>query len=473
MRIARATSFTTLFVCGMVGSARAQGFQLNEIGTCAMTRGSAATGATCGDPSAIYWNPAATVALPGWSAYLGLAAIKVRGDFTADTSGRVDDSDAPIELPPHLFVNYTAPDGRWSAGLGAYVPFGLTSEWHDDFPGRFAALKASLRTLYVQPNFAYRFAEGWSIGGGPVFGYSKVELRQAIDLATQGIPGGNGVTFGQLGVPARTEFARATLKGSATTWGFNVGINGALTSELQVGVRYLSRLTFDYDDADATFRQVATQLVVPDGSPLPVAGGTSLDGLLQSQFAPGAPLSARKVATRIKHPAQLQVGLGYSGITNTVVSADVSWTMFSSFDELPVDFDGENAPPSRVLIEDYNDSWSVRGGVEHAFAIGIKGRVGYNFIHSPAPDITVTPLLPDMNRNNYTVGIGVPLSPRYTLDAGYLRVDTGGRRGRIVEREAPNPIDSSPAPSQTAAQLNSGFYTLDANVFSLSVRANF
>ncbi|HEY9426079.1 MAG TPA: outer membrane protein transport protein, partial [Gemmatimonadaceae bacterium] len=270
-----------------------------------------------------------------------------------------------------------------------------------------------------------------------------------------------------LGFPAHTEFARAKLKGSATTLGFNVGIHGALTPNLEFGVRYLSQLNFDYDDADATFSQVPTGLVLPDGNPLQLPAGTKLDDVLAGQFAAGAPLSARNVSTRIKHPSQLQADLGYTGFTNTVLSAGVSWTRFSSFDRLPVDFKGSNPPPDRELVEEYNDSWSIRTGIEHAFAIGIKGRAGFNYIHTPAPDITVTPLLPDMNRKNYTIGVGLPLSPRYTLDAGYLRVDTDGRRGRIVER------NQGPGSSETAAQLNSGFYTLGANVFSISIRANF
>ena len=475
MRPVRVASLVTLLLAGTTALVSAQGFQLNEIGTCAMTRGSAATGATCGDPSVIYWNPAAAVAIPGWSAYAGLAAIAVTGSFTADTTGRVSNADAPVEFPPHLFVNYTAPSGRWAMGVGAYVPYGLTSEWKNDFPGRFAALKASLQTIYVQPNFAYRFAPGWSIGGGPVLGYSRVELRQSIDLAQQvaAASGGTPITFGMLGIPAGTEFARAKLKGSATALGFNIGIHGALTPNLEFGVRYLSQLNFDYDDADATFSQVSTGLVIPEGNPLDLPGGTKLDDVLASQFAAGAPLSARHVSTRIIHPSQLQADLGYTGFTNTVLSAGVAWTGFSSFDKLPVDFQGSNPPPDRELVEDYDDSWSIRTGIEHAFAIGIKGRAGFNYIHTPAPDLTVTPLLPDMNRKNWTLGVGIPLSPRYTLDAGYLRVDTDGRRGRIVERGQGSGNFELPPGGETAAQLNSGFYTLNANVFSVSIRANF
>ena len=73
-----------------------------------------------------------------------------------------------------------------------------------------------------------------------------------------------------------------------------------------------------------------------------------------------------------------------------------------------------------------------------------------------------------MDRRNYTIGIGLPLGASYTLDAGYLHVDTSGRRGRIVARTA-----GSPEEGETAAQLNTGFYTLNANVFSLSVKVNF
>src|SRR5581483_8572543 len=158
-------------------------------------------------------------------------------------------------------------------------------------------------SVYVQPSVAYQFAPGWSIGGGPVFGYSRVELRQSFDLAQQFA--GTNVTFGQLGFAAGTEFARAKLEGSTTAWGFNIGLTGQLTPDWQVGIRFLSEITFDYDDADATLTPVDTKLILPAGNPLGAPAGTPLNQLLASQFEPGAPLSARSVSTRITHPAQL------------------------------------------------------------------------------------------------------------------------------------------------------------------------
>ncbi len=462
MDVLRAPTLVMLLACSAACGARAQGFQLNEIGSCAVARGQAVTASPCKDPSVIYWNPAAAASLEGWSIYAGAAAVIVSGGFTADTSRHLFDANVPVSVPPHVFVNYGSTDDRWAAGLGVYVPYGLSYGWHSDFPGRFETLEASLTSVYFQPNFAYRIAPNWQVGGGPVFGYSHVQLRQSLDLAQQ--QAAPGLTFGQLGVAAQTEFARAKLSGSGTAFGFNLGVHGTLGADWEIGARYLSQLDFHYDNADATFSQVPTNLILSAGNPLGLPPGTPVDAVLGAEFAPGQPLSAQKVSTRIKHPAQFQVGVGYSGLVNTRLEGDFEWTQFSAFDQLPIDFNGPASVQNHTLLEDYENSWSIRVGAEHAFPVGIKGRLGFTYVKSPAPDETVTPLLPDMNRRNYTAGIGVPLSPRYTLDAAYLHVDTSGRRGRIVERTRPD---------QTALDLNSGFYTLNANVVSLSIRANF
>ena len=449
----------------------AQGFGLNEIGSCALSRGFAVTSVPCNDPSEIYWNPASTTGLQGWGLYVGAAAVQVNGGFNADSSGRIFPGDVPVKFPPHIFLNYTPKGAKWAVGIGSYVPYGLVSQWNPDFPGRFESQRAELMSDYIQPNVAYRFAPGWSVGGGPVFGFSHVELRQGIDLSTVPVPGGGGITFGQLGIPNGTQFASASLKGNATAWGFNVGVHGKIGADWQIGARYLSELKFKYKDANVQFTQQLTNLTLAANNPLGLPAGTPIDAILSPNFAAGAPFSAgQTVSTQINHPAQLQAGIGYTGFTNTTLTVDYAWIDYSSFNTLAIDFKGpaNDAGLSHTLLEQYKASNSVRFGAEHAFAAGFRGRVGFDWIGSPAPDITVTPLLPDMDRRNYTIGIGLPLGASYTLDAGYLHVDTSGRRGRIVARTA-----DSPEEGETAAQLNTGFYTLNANVFSLSLKVNF
>jgi long-chain fatty acid transport protein len=467
MTLHRASRFTLAFaLLGFPAVAGAQAFGLNEIGSCAIARGFATTSAPCDDASSIYWNPGALPGKRGFSLYGGAAVIKINGDFTQDSTFKRYESDAPTAVVPHIFLNYRGA-GRLAYGLGVYVPYGLTSQWRDDFPGRFAAKKASLQTIYVQPNLAYQINDNWSVGGGPIFGHSTVELIQAVDLSSQvaTVSGGQPITFGQLGIAKHTEFARASLKGSATAFGVTLGIHGKLSPTWQMGARFLSQVTFDYDDADATFSQTPTGLVLAANNPI-TPGGVSLpvDQVVGGSFAAGGPLTSQKVQTQIQHPAQAQLGFAYTGFERTTISADYAYVGWKSFKQLPVNFKG-NAP-SRVLIEEYNNTSGLRVGVEHKLLNGAALRAGIAGTTSAAPEQTVTPLLPEQDRGYGMLGGGLPIMGGLTLDAAYMHVFTNGRRGRLDERAT----GSSDA---QAIALNNGFYSLNANIFSLSLKASF
>ncbi len=450
-------------------SAWAQGFGLNEIGTCAEARGFANTGAPCNDASTIYWNPAGATTLTGFSLYGGASALRVMGSFTQDTTGKKYNSNVPWTVPPDLFLNYTTlvNGHRLAVGVGAYVPYGLISQWRSDFPGRFEAQRASLNTIYFQPNIGYEIIPGrLSVGAGPVIGYSTVALDQAQDLSTQ--IAAPLTTFGQLGIPSQTEFAVAHLRGNTHAYGFNAGVHATVTPDIQLGARFLSQLVFDYKNATATFQQVATGLVLPATTPLGPAG-TPIDAVLAGEFQKGA-LTNQQVDTKITHPWQFQLGLGYTGFSQTTLSVDYALVGYSGFTALPIEFQGPAAASSKTLLEDYHDSWSIRTGVQHVWGdpvLGFVGRVGFSYVNTPAPDVTVTPLLPDMNRYNYSVGFGYPFSKHVSLDATYLHTGTQGRRGRIAER---SDVENTTA---TADQLNSGFYNLTANIISLSLKLSY
>jgi long-chain fatty acid transport protein len=450
----------------------AQSFGINEIGTCAASKGFAATGSPCNDASTIFWNPGVMAQKKGWNVLVGAAAIQIDAKFTQDTTFREWEGDVPLAIVPHAFLNYKSSEtSKLSYGLGFYVPYGLTSQWTDNFPGRFSALKASLATFYVQPNVAYQINSKWSVGGGPVIGHSSVELIQALDLADQVASAGPPVvTFNNLGIPRGTEFGRAQLEGSALAYGVHVGVYGKPSADVTVGLRFLSPLEFEYDDADATFTQTLTGIVLPPGNAIcagnpALCGGSStaaanIDAILAPNFASGV-LVNQTVSTQITHPAQIQAGFGYSGFKSWMLSLDYAWTGWKRFKELPVNF---STAPDRALIEDYNNTSSFRVGAERSFTNGAQFRLGYSGVASAAPDETVTALLPEQDRAYGTIGGSYPLMGNLTIEGAYLRVMAAGKRGRISERTSR---------TQTAAQLNSGVYDLSANVFSISLKANY
>lgn len=442
------------------GALYAQAFGLNEIGSCAIARGFATTASPCKDASTIFWNPAGGTLIDGWNVSAGVASIALKAAFRQDTTRRRFDADPPTEAVPHVFVNYHKAGSKTAYGLGFYVPYGLTSQWTDSFPGRFIARKASLKTFYIQPNFSYQVSSKWSVGGGPIYGHSSVELIQALDLSSQKTPA--GPTFGMLGVAAGTEFATARLAGSASSFGAQVGVWGKIDDSWSVGLRLLSPVTFKYDNADATFAQVQTGLMVGANLTPPFTQGTPIDALVAPQFTTGGALVSQKASTKITHPGQVQVGTAYTGFKNWLLEADYAWLAWKSFDKLPITFAGP--APSDTLIENFNNSSSIRLGAEYTIPTdGWKIRGGFVGASSAAPPETVTPLLPEQDRFYWNFGVGIPFGKKFTLDGTYSHVATDGARGRIVDRLA----------TQTADQVNSGIFSISANIFSVTLRATF
>lgn len=445
-------------------SVHAQGFGLNEIGSCAIGRGYAVTSAPCQDASTIYWNPAYAAALSGNSLVVGGASIAVSGAFTRDTSMGRYPADPPTSYAPHFFFTHRQSE-NFSWGLGAYVPYGLTSQWPGNFPGRFVADKASIATMYFQPNFAWKLNDRWMIGGGPVVGYSSVELIQSLDLSQQvaEIGPSGPITFGMLGIPAGTEFARGTLKGTAYSYGFTLGLYGKLSDHWTMGARYLSSLNFKYSNGKATFQPVQTGLTLAASNPFSVLPGTPVDALVASQFTSGGALVAQGGSTELVHPDQAEVGFAYDGFNRWLLSADYAWIGWARFHQLDIHFSNP-ALGTVTNIEDYNNSSAIRLGAQYTAHNNWQWRVGFAGVAAAAPPQTVTPILPDQDRSNYTVGLGIPLTKGLTLDAAYAYVWTPGRRGRIA-----NPT----SPSISGSTLNDGVYTLFANIISISLKASF
>ena len=332
--------------------------------------------------------------------------------------------------------------------------------------------RASIQTVYVQPTVAFKINPMWSLGVGPIVGHSAVELSQALDLADQRLPGIDTTrTFANIGIARRTEFGRAKLAGDAWGFGFAAGLHGVLNERWQVGIRYLHKIDFAYDGADATFTQTNTGLRFGGAVPGAFTAGSSIDSVLQPQFTSTGRLGTQTVNTKIAHPAQVQAGFTYTGWTNTDLSVEYAWLGWKAFKELPVDFENttpETTAPDRALIEDYNNASSIRAGLEHrftsGFASGWAGRLGASAATSAAPPETVTPLLPEQDRYTLNLGAGIPLTTRWALDASYAYVGTWGSRGRIDERTSR---------AQTAAQLNTGFFRLSANILSISLKATY
>jgi long-chain fatty acid transport protein len=452
-------------------TAFAQGFQVNEHGTCVMGRAGVGTPKPCGDGSAIFYNPAGIAGMTGATVSVGVTGIYAYGDFTDDYTGGRTELDNPLVPVPHAYVTYGVTP-QLTAGIGFFVPYGLGTKWPDTFEGRFNGYDNDLRSLYFQPTLAYQIHPMIAIGAGFDFALGSVTLTQRVDLSVQGVPG-QTVTFGNLGIPFHTDFADVKLEAhNATGFGGNFGVLFTPHEAVSIGARYLSRVKLTYN-GEATFEQIPTNIVLPPGNPISVALGLDptqplpIDPLLTAQFATGAPLGAQTGDASITMPDQISVGLAVSPTNALTVLAEWQWVHWALFDTLRLDFGNLDAADDPVLTESYQNTNGIRLGLEVMASDRLTLRGGYLHHQGAAPPETVTPLLPEGTRNEFTGGLGFRISDRITADVAYQYIRQYKRRGRVAERE----------PGMTATEvineLNSGLYKFNAHLFGVTLTAAF
>lgn len=444
----------------------AQGFGVYEHGACVMGLADAAVASPCEDGSALYYNPAALAGSEGTRASAGLTGILLDGEFTADGTGETTEMDTSWEPVPYAYASHAITD-RWTAGLGAFVPYGLSTRWPLDFEGRFVGYDNTLRTFFVQPTVAYQVTDRLQLGGGPTFAFGSVELNRRLDLARQPAPPSAGApagtTLGDLGVPSGTDFADARLDADAgTTVGVNLGIRYRVGERVTLGARYLSEVEMEYDGS-AGFEPVSTGIQLPEGNPFGVPAGTSLDQVVQSLglFSEQGPLADQGVKTSITMPAQFQGGAAVRLRPDVTVFADYHWIGWAAFDRIRLDFESE-ATPDDVLVQNYQDTNTFRLATEYRPTSGLALRGGYATADAAAPPETVTPLLPDAARDIYSASVGWSGESGLALNGGFLFLDVAERRGRVR---------NAPTGQQPTTDLNSGTYSM--NIFVVGANASY
>jgi long-chain fatty acid transport protein len=356
------------------------GFGIFEQGSKAMGMAGAYT-AQADDPSAMFHNPGGIAFQKERDFAVGLTWIRgidasFKGAAPFPGPGVTEDQETLSEIPPHAYWVQPINDG-WTFGLAVNTPFGLTTEWQDPatFTGRFLSTKAALRAIDLYPMLGWKATPKLGIGFGPVVRFSDVELIQHV-------PRFNPFT--------NTIADIATLDLTSdfdNGLGYNVGLLYKYNNSFSWGLSYRSKIKIDYS-GDAVLSQNFT--------------GTPLDGLV------GAVLPLNRnlpVETSIEFPDMASLGFAFALSPNLLLETDVNWTGWSSFDVLVIDFVNDDLPDA-TRPQNWDDAFNYRAGLRWDTSPGRQWRFGYVFDETPQPEEAVSPLLPDADRNGFTVGYG-------------------------------------------------------------------
>jgi long-chain fatty acid transport protein len=445
--------------------ARAQGFQVNEHGSCVMGRGGAGVALPCPDGSGMFYNPAG-ILRNGWTISAGVTLIDAFGGFTDDFTQTKTDLANNVVPVPHGFITYGR--DKFTGGVGVFVPYGLGTEWPSTFAGRFAGWDNNLSNIYIQPTVAYRPHPKITLGAGFDFVVGKVTLTQRVDLSEQLVPDPAlqaavpGATFGMLGIASGTDFANGQLVGDGTGFGGHVGVMVQPHPRVSFGAKYLLRVPIEYE-GDVDFEPVSTGIRLPAGNPFGVPAGTPLDSVVAGAFVTGGPLVDQTVTAKTTMPDQLTVGVAVRVAPGVDLLVDYNWVNWSVFDTLPITFP-ETPALSSQTIENYEDTHGIRVGFDWAASSKLAVRGGYIYHTAAAPAEVVTPLLPEGKRNEFTVGLGYAFTSVLRADIAYQYLSQQNRRGRV--REFPSGVTPD-------LSLNNGLYEFKAHLLGITLTAGF
>jgi len=403
-----ATALTALAL-GASGS-HAAGFAIIEQSVSGLGNAFAGVAASAEDASTIYFNPAGMTRLDGQQIVAGLHLIKPSTQFTDDGSSAPggDGGDAgKLGLIPNLYY-VTDINDEVRFGLGINAPFGLATEYDDDWKGRYQAVKSAVEAININPSLAFKFNPQWSLGLGANIQYFKADLTNAVDfssvcLGAEGagqLPAGTCAGAGLVTPqnPATDGFADI----SGTSWGFgyNLGVLFSPSEATRVGLAYRSQVKQKLGGRANFTMPAAAQAIQP----------------LAMAFADS------DVTANVDLPSTLSLSVFHQINDAWALLADFTRTGWSSYEKMQIEFDNIYKDPS---VEESNWKDSNRYSLGVTFTPGRQWtyRAGVAYDETPIPNAEMrSARIPGNDRTWLALGLGYQVSSSLAFDLGYAHL---------------------------------------------------
>ena len=434
------------------------GFAVAEQSVTGLGRAFAGQAAVAEDASTIFFNPAGLTYLTHSQIAQGLHIIVPKSDFNNDgstlpsafgplsgaISGNGDDG-GKLAVVPNLYYAHRLNDSM-VAGIGVNAPFGLVTEYNDDWVGRYHALKSEMMTVNINPSFAFKANDKLSLGFGINLQYIDVELTKAVDfggacLATAANPATPvGLATVALNCAAPQSYdGKNILKADDWSWGYNLGLIYQATDATRIAVAYRSKISHHLT-GDGTFE------VPNDPNVQAVAGAIGL--------------TDASISGDIDLPESASFALHHQVNEKWAVMADASWTRWSRFQELAI----SSPDPANRLNGSVPEKWDNNNrygiGLTYAHNNAWTFRAGVAYDESPISDKYRTARIAGEDRKWLALGASYKYSDNLIIDAGYTHIFVSD----------PSLEDESNHDSLAESYTLSGDYKASVDILAVQVR---
>jgi long-chain fatty acid transport protein len=424
-RIAAALGGMAIAVSG--GMASGAGFALQENSGSAIGNAFAGGAASAEDASTLWSNPAGMSRLG--SPQVAMAVHLITPSFKFQNDGSVPAAFQPlggtggdagsVNVVPNLYV--TVPiDRRWRVGVGINAPFGLVTEYDDNWIGRFQAVKSDIKTINVNPSVSWRVNDTLAVGAGVSWQRIDAELTSRVNYSAALAQAAGQAAAGGL-IPASLVpqivgltpglESQAKVEGDDSAWTWNVGFLWDVTPQTRIGGQYRSSIKYNIA-ANVDFCSPGSC------SPLPA---------LPAQIAPVVGLLAANVngvlanggvRADIELPDIANLSIFHRLDDRWDLMADVQYTRWSVFKELR--FVRTTGALLSNTPENFEDAWRFSVGATYHWTDAWSFRGGVAYDQSPVTDVDRTPRLPDADRYWIAIGAQYRFNRNLALDAGFV-----------------------------------------------------
>ena len=356
-----------LVVTSCISVTMASGFAIVEQSVKGLGAALSGVASDTDDPASLFFNPAGVAYTDKFTLALGANMIDLSFEFndiaSTPVGGQSTNNGGTPAFVPNIYVVAPITD-KINFGLGVTAPFGLVTEYDDDWIGRFHAIKSDLKMYNINPTISYAVNEKFALAAGFNAIYSDGEFSQAI---TPYVPSARGI-----------------VGGTGWSFGYNMGTIVRPSENTTIGASFRSKTKTELS-GDATF-----------------------DGL-----APDT-----EVEAAVEMPYTLIFGVTQKLSDRFQIMASARRTGWSSLEELR--FVYADPRPDTATEYSWKDTWAFSVGAEIKATDKLDIRFGTSYDETPIPSPELrTARVPDASRVWASGGVTLRLNNTFVLDAGY------------------------------------------------------
>lgn len=385
-------------------SVHAGGFSLYTEGNgAAVGNFGAGLAAEAADASIGWYNPAGLVLIRDEQLVAGgvvvLPSTKISGTSTYMTTGFPNYVEtfsnlqaAKNALVPSLHMARPLGENA-TVGLSLIAPFGLSTDYSDASPVRYAATFTELMTFNLAPEIGGRLSENLSIGAGLDLQYAKVKFNRMI---------GSPAMLSFMGAPANFVDSESYNSGHSFGVGFHAGILGMFNdNHTRIGLNYQSRMKHKFHGYSRLKGPLA---INPNGT-------FTTDNLFSN------PIELPNLVTLS----------GYQDVNEKLaVLGSVVYTGWGSLNS--VQLNNVAAPRPDLLANirvksssafNYRNAWRAALGANYHVNDKLMLRAGVGYDQTPTNDMDRDVRLPDEDRVALAIGGHYDYNQTIGFDVGY------------------------------------------------------